>query len=343
MINEQDTREIIESKYINPDCYKNSTVMVTGATGLIGSQVVSALLSAGAKVIALVRNREKAEKIFAEYKSGINYLVQDILEPISTDLSPDFIIHTANSTSSKSFKEQPVETINSIIAGTRNVLEYSKNLKNLKGIVYLSSMEVYGQTDFDKVEPLKEEELGYIDISNPRNSYPEGKRLAECLCKSYAEEYKLPVKIARLTQIIGTGIDYNDNRVFAQFARSVAEGKDIVLHTKGETVRSYCYVTDLVSALLVILEKGENGECYNVANTDTACSIREMAEMLTEEYKTSKLVFELDNENNNFYLPKIKTVLDTAKLKSLGWSAKVDLKEMYSRLIVSMREINEQN
>ena len=337
MMQEKDTREILQSEYINWDYYKGKTALVTGATGLIGSQLVYSLLAAGVKVIALVRNRKKAELMFGQADNPV-YIVQDILEPINVNLSPDFIIHTANSTSSQSFKEHPVETIYSIVIGTRNVLEYARGLKNLKGIIYLSSMEVYGQTDFGKVEPLKEEDFGYIDIMNPRNSYPEGKRLAECLCKSYAEEYKLPVMVARLTQIIGTGVNYNDNRVFVQFARNIAEGKDIVLHTKGETVRSYCYVTDVISALLVILEKGKLGECYNIANADTACSIREMAEMLTVEYRTSKLKFELDNENNNFYLPKIKTVLDTTKMKALGWNAKVDLKEMYSRLIRSMEK-----
>ena len=222
------------------------------------------------------------------------------------------------------------------MTGTTNILEFGKS-KNIKGMVYLSSMEVFGKTDFERVEPLKENDYGYIDILNTRSSYPEGKRLAETLCHSYFKEYNVPVKIARLVQTIGAGVDYNDNRVFAQFARDIIEEKNIILKTNGSTIRNYCYITDAISGIFAILERGNNGECYNVANSKTTCSIKEMAEMLCEQYPKSKLEFQIDKQNKDGYLPTLKTVLDTSKLHNLNWSANITLKKMYERLIENLK------
>ena len=337
-IEKLDTKEIVSSKYINWEHYKNSSVMVTGATGLIGSQIIKALLYANEiynlniQITALIRNIEKANKIFGK-EPNITYLVQDISTPINCDKKIDYIIHTANSTASKTFVEQPVETIDSIIVGTKNILEYAKT-NNVKSLVYLSSMEVFGQTNFDRNESLKEKDYGYIDILQVRSSYPEGKRLAETLCKAYSSEYSVPVKIARLVQTIGAGVDYNDNRVFVQFAKSVLNNNDIVLHTAGASSRSYCYITDAVTAILVILERGLNGNCYNVANEETNASIKEMAEMLCNKYQNIKVKFEFDNK---CYPPDSKLHVDTSELKSLNWNANIALMEMYNRLIENFR------
>ena len=336
---EQDTLEIVNSKYINWNFFKNSTILVTGATGLIGSQIVLSLLCANEqlntniKILALVRNKEKAKKKFKDVKTDkLKFIIQDITEQIDCEKA-DFIIHTANGTASKGFVENPVETIDSIYTGTKNVLEYAKN-NNIKSAVYLSSMEVYGNIGLDRKEPLKEEDYGYMDVMKVRNSYPLGKKIAENMCHSYFSEYEVPVKIARLCQTIGAGIDYNDNRVFMQFARNVIEKQDIVLHTKGETIRSYCYITDCVAAIFCILEKGKNGEVYNVANSETTCSIKEMAEMLCNKYPISNLRMEINE--NNYYLETIKYVLNISKIKSdTGWNPKVSLEEMFSRLITN--------
>lgn len=337
-----DTREIIESSFINWNYFKNKIILVTGATGLIGTQIVKALLSANEKygtnikILALVRNKEKAKSIFKDYKTTklLTFLFQDIIKPIKYSGRVDYIIHTANSTSSASFVKKPVETIDSIVQGTKNILDFAIKART-KSIVYLSSMEVYGEIPLTREESLKENDLGYVDILKSRSSYQEGKRAAECLCAAYVNEYNVPVKIARLAQTIGACVDYNDNRVFTQFARNIAEKKDIVLKTKGETVRSYCYITDAVIALLNILEKGADGESYNVANPNTTCSIKEMAEMLCKDSSTSKLV--IKEENDSSYLGTLKYYLDISKIKNLsGWSPHVDLKEAYNRLINSL-------
>ncbi len=337
-IEELDTEEIVFSEFINWEYFKNSTILVTGATGLIGYQIVTAILLANEKfntninILALIRNKEKAEKKFKDIKSSkLKFVVQDITEPLEISDKADYIIHTANGTSSRSFVEQPAETINSIVSGTKNILEYAKTVK-VRSVVYLSSIEVYGT--IDKAEPLKETDYGYINLQSLRSSYPEGKRLAENMCYCYSQEYDIPVKVARLCQVIGSGVPFDDNRVFAQFARSIVKKEDIILHTTGESVRDYCYVTDAISGIFVLLEKGDNGEIYNLANPETNCSIRQMAEMLCEKYSDSNIKIEL---NNKFYLPRFKLSLDVSKITSLGWKAKIGLIEMYDRLIERMQ------
>ena len=197
-------------------------------------------------------------------------------------------------------------------------------------------MEVYGNIDLSRKEPLKEEDYGCIDILNPRSSYPVGKRAAEALCSAYYNEFGVPVKVARLAQTLGAGVDYNDNRVFAQFARNIVEKKDIVLKTKGESVRNYIYVTDAITAIFAMLEKGVNGDVYNVANPETACSIKEMAEMLCEKYKTSKLKIEIDDK---YYPKSTMTVLNVNKMiNDTGWEAEISLINAYKKLINDFEE-----
>lgn len=336
---ENDTKSICLSPYINWEFYKNSTVLITGATGLIGSQLIhvfnyaNKVFKTNIKILALVRNAKKAKDIFPQYRTdGIKFIVQNIEQEIRYKGKIDYIIHTANTTSSKEMVENAAETLISIVQGTKNILELSKNC-NPKSVVYLSSMEVYGDIPITREKALGEDDYGYINILKPRNSYPEGKRAAECLCASYYSEYKVPVKIARLAQTIGAGVNYNDGRVFAEFARCIVEKRNIVLKTKGETIRSYIYITDAVSAILSMLEKGDNGESYNIANSDTTCSIKEMAEMLCNQYQQPKLVIKIEDK----YFPcTTKYYLDTTKYyNKSGWKASVDLMEAYSKLVSS--------
>lgn len=342
---QQDLDDIINIDFINWDLLKNKTVLVTGATGLIGSQLVMSLLNANVeknlnlKVLAVVRNKQKAEKIFkySDDKS-LEFVVQDILKPFNIASTVDYIVHGASMTGSKEFVDYPVETIKTAIQGTENILELAKE-KSIDGMVYLSSLEVYGVVDFS-IDKVTEDMFGTIDPMSVRSSYSEGKRMVECLCSSYASEYKIPIKVARLCQTFGAGVNYSDNRVFAQFARSIIEGKDIVLKTDGSTERNYCYIRDAIAGILTLLLKGESGQAYNIANKNTLISIRGMAEMLIEKYSESgsKLVFDIAEDATKLgYNPKVKMNLDTQKIEKLGWKAEVGLEVMFEHLIESMK------
>lgn len=342
----QDIEEIAKTKDYDWSEFKDSTVMVTGATGLIGSQLIMALLAISRinnlniKTVAVVRNKAKAEKVFKNVLEDDDFeiMVHDIMDSFDKEnVNVDYIIHGASITSSKAFVDYPVETIMTAIKGTENILEFAKK-SNVKGFVYLSSMEVYGVVD-ENLKKVTEKDYGYIDPVNVRSSYSEGKRMVECLCISYAKEFGVPVKVARLTQTFGPGVEYTDNRVFAQFARSIIEHKDIVLHTTGETIRNYCYTKDAIQAIFTILLKGELGEAYNVANVETTISIKEMAELIIKENPDSgsTLRFEIDEDASaRGYNPKMVMRLCTDKLNALGWKAETSMETMFQRLITSM-------
>ncbi|MGN0709028.1 MAG: NAD-dependent epimerase/dehydratase family protein, partial [Anaerovoracaceae bacterium] len=235
------------------------------------------------------------------------------------------------------------ETIHAILDGTDSALRAAAGLK-VSGFLYTSSLEVYGRPD-DNGKWIDESGYGAIDSTSTRSCYSEGKRLAECLCASYADEYGVPAKIIRLSQTFGPGVKYSDGRVFAEFARCVIEGRDIVLRTQGRTVRNYCYTRDAVKAMLLVLLRGNSGEAYNAANHDTVCSIREMAELasgLGDKPVNVKIEIPEDIEKYG-YNPEAKIRLDSSKLAALGWTPEVGIEEMFKRLISSMKVSAEKN
>lgn len=323
--------------------FAGKSIFITGATGLIGKNLIWRISrfnkensSRMIKVHAFVRNPDKACTIFPDYEeSGITFVVGDILNPIKTDAHIDFMIHAASLTASRAFVEEPVEVIETAVLGTRNILELARE-KKPEAVIYLSSMEVYGTPDND--EPIDEKHPTNLDTMSVRNSYPESKRMCEAMCTSYEKEYGVPVRVIRLTQTFGQGVEYNDTRVFAQFARAVIEGKDIVLHTKGETRRDYLSVNDAVNAIFTVWEKGENGEAYNAANEDTYCSILEMAREVAslDPKKSVKVIIDEQDNAGRGYAPVMKMNLCAGKLRKLGWMPQEDLKCMYKLMIDSM-------
>lgn len=333
----EDLESITQADYIPWEQLRGKTCLITGATGLIGYTVASALLYAdwkkklGLTVVALVRSEEKAKQKFsAQLNQGLPLrFVQGSVEELPPIEGPvDYVIHGASPTASKYFVEHPVETIQTAVLGTMNMMQLAKE-KQCQGFVYLSSMEVYGSPQTD--EKITESHSSNLDTMVARNSYPESKRLCESLCASYAAEYGLRTMSVRLTQTFGPGVDYNDNRVFAQFARSVLEGKDIVLFTKGETRRSYLYTADAVTAILTVLLKGQHGQAYNAANEDTYCSIYEMAKLFANGKVQVKI--NCSETETKQFAPVLRMNLDATKLKNLGWKYQKDLVQMYQSMM----------
>lgn len=337
---EEDAYFVAESISAFADRLADATVLVTGATGLIGASVVRSLLVAneryglGCHVIAASRSAERLSEVFGQPRgAALSFYVGDVADEIAIEEPIDFVVHGASPTSSKFFVSNPVDTIDVAFDGTRNLLRLARD-KQVKSMVYLSSLEVYGEIH-DHADPIREDEYGSIDPVSVRSSYSEGKRLCECLCAAFASQYGVPVKVARLSQTFGAGVRYEDGRVFAEFARCALEGRPIVLHTQGRTTRTYCYTADAVAALFYILFFGENGEAYNVSNEETAVSIREMADLVSATLSAGEapVIIDVPVDIESYgYNPEMVIKLDCAKLRRLGWEPKVGLAEMFERM-----------
>ena len=315
------------------------TILITGATGFIGSMLTRLFLVSNMKygtdinIICSVRNIEKAEALFSNLKNSeqLVYITNGL---VACNDSVDYIFHTAAPTTSKFFVTQPVETLNGSISTTLDVLQYATK-NRVKKIVYLSSMEQYGIQQVD-YQNMTEDDLGYINHLDVRSSYSEGKRICECYCSAYFHEYNVPICIARVAQCFGPGLSLLDNRVSMQFAKSVMHNENIILHTKGQSVSNFCYITDVLSALVVLLFKGESGEAYNICNSDETRCIKDIANLVAKEIAKDKIDVEFDIPNNidqYGYAHDVKFILNNKKIKSLGWVPKVSMKAGYRNLI----------
>lgn len=338
----EDLNQVIQNECVFGTDLEGKTILVTGATGLVGQNIVNALLyfgmktSVAPKVLALVRNKEKAQKLFEQQKKDcgdkLEFLIGDVVNLPDITEEIDYIIHGASQTASAAFVRNPVETIETAVVGTKNLLELART-KQVASFVYLSSMEAYGSPTEEKL--LSENAGACFDSMAVRSCYPESKRMCESLCAAYAAEYGVPAKVVRLAQTFGLGVSGEDVRVFADFARKALKGEDIVMQTKGDSCRMYLYTMDAAAAILTVLLKGKNGECYNAANKETYCSIKKMAELVSEILSEgeSGVTIQLDEENMKKYPPAHKLKLDTSKLEELGWKAHYGLDEMYRHMV----------
>jgi nucleoside-diphosphate-sugar epimerase len=331
--------------------FEGKTVFVTGASGYIGSVLCRALLCVARRrgieltILGLIRSREKALRVFgpAADRPELEFVIGDVRDGAAfvRAAAADYVVHTASVTASKQMVSHPIETILTAVDGTVNALERAA----IGGarFLYVSSMEVYGSVDppvGGSAPPVTEDMLGRIDLANVRSGYPESKRLCELLCASYGSERGLDYRVARLAQVFGAGVPASDGRVFAQFARSAMEGRDIVLHTTGASEGNYCYVRDAVKGLLSILLKGETGGAYNVVNEASHTTIAGMARMVADEVAGGriKVVFDIPASSlAHGYAPDVKLRLSGSKLEALGWRPEVGLKESYERMMRSMR------
>lgn len=332
---------LVSCEWLNLDALRDSTVLVTGGTGLVGFNLIQELVKIKAelnlKILALVRNEDRARRVFAPFGTQVELVIGDVTDVPVIEQPVHYLIHGASITSSKAFVENPVETIMTSVMGTRNMLELGRQMK-IRSMVYLSSMETYGTTKGDTL--LTEADVGYLDPLNIRNSYPESKRMCENLCVAYAEEYGVPVKIARLVQTFGPGMQPEDKRAIVQFLQSALNQKDIEIKASGDSARMYLYTFDAVSALLTLLLHGDDGAAYNVANKETYCSIRELAETIVKVVGgTSRVLTNTGTpEERRIYPPDSFLRLDTSKLEGLGWKAQFLLQRALGMLKESLEK-----
>lgn len=348
----EDLDRLVFSENINFDKLRNSNILITGITGLIGSMLARSLIYFNVKkklninIYGVVRNIDKLNSIYNEEEiRSLHILCGDVLqdfnEYMDEKIKLDYIFHAASITSSRTMIMQPIKTIITSVDGTNNILRMAHE-KEAKSVVYISSMEMYGNFLNDNLsgENCTEEKLGYIDPLKVRSNYPESKRMCENLCVAYASELNVPVKIARLSQTFGAGILPWETRVFAQFAKSVIKNENIVLHTTGKSEGNYCYLTETIEGLFIVLLNGENAEAYNVSNEETHTTIEDMAQLVCSKIADGriKVIFDIPQDNVFGYAAETKLKLNSEKLRTLGWKPKIGLEEMYFRTIKYLRE-----
>ena len=339
----EDDFEYILNSEVDVSQFKNSSILITGATGLVGSLLTRFFLYLDNKynyeteIYAVVRNKNKANNLYNNYATDkLNYIISDLeYDEIVAPTKIDYVVHAAAVTKSKLLISKPVDVIKISVNGTEKVLDLALK-KKVKAVVYLSSMEVYGQPGLEK--KITENDLGTIDLLNPRSCYPESKRLCENLCSAYAHQYGLDVKIARLAQTFGAGTLDSENRVFAQFAKSVIDGNNIVLHTEGKSEGNYVYTADALKAILMLLLMGKSGEAYNVVNENNHTTIKNMALNLITNFgiNNQKVIIDIPNQNMG-YAPDVHMRLSGEKMRKLGWKPQFNLNEMYTKLIKWMK------
>lgn len=243
----------------------------------------------------------------------------------------DYMIIGAGCADPQQFFENPVGTMQSNLYGLTNFLELAKNGKGTR-VLYLSTGEVYGNAT-PRRKSFKEDDSYYVDSMDVRSCYPNSKRAAETFCVTYHKQYEIDVVVGRLCYVYGATFKESDSRSVAQFLRNAVKGEDIVLKSNGEQIRSYCYIRDVVSALLFLLVCGVSGEAYNIANAKSNCSIAEFASLIARNANVKCTYEKVTWQEKEGYSRIARAVQCPDKINALGWKAKISLERGVERTL----------
>jgi nucleoside-diphosphate-sugar epimerase len=316
------------------------TVLVTGATGMLASYVTWLLLclheevGIDVSVVALCRNPQKAEHYFGSYvgKPYFRMLIQDVCDPIVYDGAVDYIFHLAGNASPHFINTDPVGIMKGNLLGTMNVLDWAR-VSGVAKVIFASTREVYGKNE--EAELLDEQAYGTLDPQDDRSCYPESKRAAETLLRSYFLQYGIPYNIVRIAHSYGPTMRLeNDGRVMADLMGDVVAGRDIVLKSSGEAVRAFLYVTDAVVGMFTVLFHGETAKAYNLANETEPVSIKDLAQLLAALREDRKIQVVVSEGGQKGYCAYRRTALDTTAIAQLGWRPQVSLGEGIRRVFL---------
>lgn len=319
------------------------SIMISGATGLIGSFLIDVLIEKndrddlGCRIYALGRNKEKAEARFGKNADKIEFITYDVKQPLNSDYigTVDSVLHLASNTHPLQYSLDPIGTITTNMIGLQNMLEFACAHNTLR-FVFASSNEVYGENRGD-VEFFDEKYCGYIDSNTLRAGYPESKRCGEALCQAYLSQKGLDVVIPRFTRTYGPTMLMTDTKAISQFIKKGISGEDIVIKSAGTQLYSYQYVADSVSGLLTVLLKGKSGEAYNIAEEHSDIMLKDLAGIIAS-INGKKVVFEIpDAVEAAGYSTATKARLDGSKLQALGWKPEYDIKAGLQRTISILR------
>ncbi|MFA7653856.1 MAG: NAD-dependent epimerase/dehydratase family protein [Candidatus Magasanikbacteria bacterium] len=341
----RDDLESICNSDLDWERFKDRTVLISGANGMLASYMVYTLAylneknpHLNIKIIALCRNLDKARARFSDFLNSPLLQISDenILNKINISEDIHYIIHAASPASPQFYGIDPVGVILPNVFGTRNLLELARE-KQSNGFLFFSSGEVSGTAD-KKV--ITESEGGYLDPTDIRNCYGESKRMGENMCKCWHHQYQVPTIVVRPEHTYGPTLDLNnDKRVFSEFVSDVVNNRDIKVKSDGRPVRTFCYISDATDGFFRALLKGKSGESYHVGNSAGQMSVGNLAELLISLFpeKKLKVIYEGRGQDDNYLENKnnIRPMLSTAKIEELGYRCKLSVRDGFYRTIQS--------
>ena len=301
--------------------FRNKTVLITGAYGMLMSYLTYTLLRLNeldpkfnVVVIALVRDKEKARRVFGNLTENVYLKLyrHDLLSPINIAEDVDYIFHGASYASPHYFRTKPVAVLTPNILGTHHLLELAKAKKS-KGFLFFSSGAVYGR---NIKEVVTEKDYGYLDPLDMVSCYSESKRMGENMCKCWHDQFGLPVKVVRPAHIYGPTMDIkSDSRIVANFVKNIVQGQNLLMKSDGSAYRSFCYIADAAVAFLKVLLDGVDGEAYNVGNDDAYVSIEKLAAIFVSAFPEKQLQVIVKKEGGKGN----KMLMSSQKVENLGW------------------------
>jgi UDP-glucuronate decarboxylase len=299
-------------------------ILVTGGAGFLGSHLCERLLELGNEVVCLdnffTSQRRNVEHLFDNHRFEL--LRHDVTDPLIVEV--DQIYHLACPASPVHYQRNPVRTIRTAVHGTLNMLDMAREVG--ARMMIASTSEVYGDP---KEHPQKEGYWGHVNPIGPRACYDEGKRCAEALTVSYARQYGVQARIARIFNTYGPRMHENDGRVVSNFVLQSLRGQPITLYGDGSQTRSFCYATDLIEGFIKLLATETDPGPINLGNPSER-TIRQLAEM-TIQMTGSRSELRLEP------LPvddPTRRCPDISKAKKLlGWEPKVPIETGLSNTI----------
>ena len=273
---------------IYPSGKKN--ILITGGAGFIGSHLVDALVKDN-HVVVIDNFSTGTEKNIDHLLSNPNFefVKHDLIQPFQVEDYPELkkfkcelqgfqeIYHLACPTSPKEYNKFPIETLLANSHATLNVLEVARKYKSK--FLFLSSSAIYG--DVESETGLKEDNWGHINPIGPRSCYNEGKRFAESLVTNYHHKLGLDTKIARVFNTYGPRMKLDDGRMIPDFIVSSLNNKEISIYGTEQETGSYCYISDMVEALIRLIRSDINtpvniGDMHEIQLTEVAKLIKEL-------------------------------------------------------------------
>jgi len=329
-------------------------LLITGGAGFLGYYLTQAVLHWNRNMDV---QRAVRLTVYDNLIRGLPVWLQDLVQHPNIQLEKhdmrhalpddiddfDFIIHAASIASPIYYRKHPIETMDANVFGLRNLLDYCRRQKDrdraVEGFLFYSTSEIYGDPTPDNI-PTPETYRGNVSCTGPRACYDESKRYGETLCVNFAQQYDLPVKVARPFNNYGPGLKITDRRVIPDFARDVLANRDIVMYSSGAPTRTFCYIADAIIGYYKILTRGASGEAYNIGVEEPEISIAQLAEHVVSVAReelgyTGRVVRDVSPDTE--YLvdnPNRRCPVITKAREQLGYAPSISLEEGLRRSLI---------